>query len=145
MRFPRPKKCRHQQNYHRSSIFFFTDCQSKFWIWDNDTTADNNFEKTKRLTLKNPCEQIAIERVIICSYWSIMKSIRENIQTTVLKYGPNEVRFVRKTKVRIFSVWTELIGQSDLHCMAIIKDQNLLQIQNWKNLCLPWMQLLEVI
>ena len=32
-----------------------------------------------------------------------MRSIRENIWTAVLKYGPNEVRFVLKTKVRIFS------------------------------------------
>ena len=40
---------------------------------------------------------------IICSYWPIVRSIRENIRRAVLKYGPNDVRFVRKTKVRIFS------------------------------------------
>ena len=32
-----------------------------------------------------------------------MRSIRENIWTAVLKYRPNEVRSVRKTKVQIFS------------------------------------------
>ena len=32
-----------------------------------------------------------------------MRSIRENIWTAVLKYGPNEVRSVRKAKVQIFS------------------------------------------
>ena len=35
----------------------------------------------------------------------------ENIRTPVWMYGPNEVRSVRKTKVRIFPEWTELIGQ----------------------------------
>ena len=34
-----------------------------------------------------------------------------NIWTSGLKYGPNEVRSVRKTKVQIFPVSTELIGQ----------------------------------
>ena len=32
-----------------------------------------------------------------------MRSIGENIRTEVLKYGPNEVRSVRKAEVRIFS------------------------------------------
>ena len=32
-----------------------------------------------------------------------MRSIRENIRTEVLKYGPNEVRSVRKAEARIFS------------------------------------------
>ena len=32
-----------------------------------------------------------------------MRSIRENIWTEGLKYGPNEVRSVRKAEVRIFS------------------------------------------
>ena len=32
-----------------------------------------------------------------------MRSIRENIWTAVSKYGPNEVRSVRKAKVQIFS------------------------------------------
>ena len=41
--------------------------------------------------------------VILCSYSPIVMSIRENIRTAVLKYVPNEVRSVRKTKVRIFS------------------------------------------
>ena len=40
---------------------------------------------------------------IICSYWPIVRSIRENIWTAVLKYGPNEVRSVRKAKVQILS------------------------------------------
>ena len=35
--------------------------------------------------------------------WPIMRSIWENIRTTVLKYGLNEVSSVQKTKVRIFS------------------------------------------
>ena len=31
----------------------------------------------------------------------------------VLTYGPNEMRFVQKTKVRIFSVWNEqLVNKS---------------------------------
>ena len=33
----------------------------------------------------------------------IVRSIRENIWTAVLMYGPNDVSSVRKTKVRIFS------------------------------------------
>ena len=43
--------------------------------------------------------------VILCSYWPIVRSIQENIRTEVLKYGPNEVRSVRKAdhEVRIFS------------------------------------------
>ena len=49
-----------------------------------------------------------------------MRSIRENIWTAVLKYGPDEVRSVRKTKVQIFPVWTELIGQQKLYCIANI-------------------------
>ena len=32
-----------------------------------------------------------------------MRSIQEKVWTAVLKYGPNEVRFVRKAKVQIFS------------------------------------------
>ena len=37
----------------------------------------------------------------------------ENIWTTVLKYGPNEMRSVRKTEVRIFYVWKEqLVNKS---------------------------------
>ena len=40
---------------------------------------------------------------ILCSYWPIVRSTRENIRTEVLKYGLNEVRSVRKTEVRIFS------------------------------------------
>ena len=41
--------------------------------------------------------------IILCSYWPIVRSRRENIWTVVLKYGPNEVRSVRKAKVQIFS------------------------------------------
>ena len=41
--------------------------------------------------------------LILCSYWPIVRSILENIRTEVLKYGPNEVRSVRKAEVRIFS------------------------------------------
>ena len=38
---------------------------------------------------------------------------RQNIQTEVLTYGPNEMRSVQKTKVRIFSVWKEqLVNKS---------------------------------
>ena len=33
----------------------------------------------------------------------LLRSIREDIRTEVLKYGPNEVRSVRKAEVRIFS------------------------------------------
>ena len=33
-----------------------------------------------------------------------MSCIRENIQTAVLKYGPNKVRSARKTKIQIFSL-----------------------------------------
>ena len=36
-------------------------------------------------------------------YWPIVRSLRENIWTAVLKYGPNELRSVRKAKVQIFS------------------------------------------
>ena len=39
----------------------------------------------------------------LCSYRLVVRSIRENIWTAVLKYGPNEVRSVRKAKVQIFS------------------------------------------
>ena len=36
-----------------------------------------------------------------------------NIRTAILKYGPNEMRSVQKTKVRIFSVWNEqLVNKS---------------------------------
>ena len=50
--------------------------------------------------------------------------MRENIRTAVLKYGPNEIR-VRTSKLRseYFLVWIELIGQLELYCIAIIKDQ----------------------
>ena len=44
-------------------------------------------------------------------YWPIVRSIRENIWTAVLKYEPNEVTSVRKAKIKYFPVWTELIGQ----------------------------------
>ena len=43
------------------------------------------------------------KEIIPCSYWPIVRSIRENIWTAALKYGPNEVRSVRKAKVQIFS------------------------------------------
>ena len=37
----------------------------------------------------------------------------QNIRTAVLKYGPNEIKTVRKAKVRIFSVWNEqLVNKS---------------------------------
>ena len=40
---------------------------------------------------------------IICSYSPIVRSIRKNIRTEVLKYGLNEVRSERKAELRIFS------------------------------------------
>ena len=37
----------------------------------------------------------------------------QNIRTTVLTYVPNEMRFVQKTKARIFFVWNEqLVNES---------------------------------
>ena len=43
-----------------------------------------------------------------------MRSIRQNIRTEVLTYGPNEMRFVQETKVRIFSVWNEQLVNKSL-------------------------------
>ena len=53
-------------------------------------------------------ELVVRDTVFLRSYNSMLlltncEVIRENIRTAVLKYGPNEVRFVRKTKVQIFS------------------------------------------
>ena len=47
---------------------------------------------------------------LLCSYWPIVRSIRENIWTTVLKYGVNE-----KLRSKSFLVWTKLIGQWELY------------------------------
>ena len=47
--------------------------------------------------------KIIHQKTILYSYWPIVRSIRENIWTAVLKYGPNEVRSVRKAKVQMFS------------------------------------------
>ena len=61
----------------------------------------------KRWTNFRPCQRQANWltgwSTTLCSYWPIVRSIRENIWTAVLKYGPNEVRSVRKAKVQIFS------------------------------------------
>ena len=57
--------------------------------------------------------------LIPCSYQPIVRSIRQNIRTEVLTYGPNEMRFVQKTKVRIFPVWNEqLVNKSFNYCIA---------------------------
>ena len=54
----------------------------------------------------------------------MVRSIGENIQTAVLKYGPNKVRSVRKTKVRIFSSVDRINWsiRALLYYMAIMKD-----------------------
>ena len=42
-----------------------------------------------------------------------MRFIRQNTRTTVLTYGPNDMRSVKETKVRKFSVWNEqLVNKS---------------------------------
>ena len=46
-----------------------------------------------------------------------------NIRTAVLKYGPNEVRFVRKTKVRIFS----RMDQTNWSIRALLYSHNINQ------------------
>ena len=66
-------------------------------------------KKLVRIVLYGLADQIAGKPVriswhlIICSHWPIVRSIRENIWTAVLKYEPNEVRSIRKAKVQIFS------------------------------------------
>ena len=48
--------------------------------------------------------------------------ISRNIRTAVLTYGPNDIRSVQKTKVRIFSVWNEqLTFKIKLYCTATMK------------------------
>ena len=75
-------------------------------------TMDDFLQKLKKLVrimLYRLADQIAGKPVriswhlIICSYWPIVRSMRENIWTAVLKHEPNEVRSIRKAKVQIFS------------------------------------------
>ena len=50
-----------------------------------------------------------------------MRTIWQNIRTAVLTYGPNEMRSVQKTKVRIFSIWNELLVNKSFNCVATMK------------------------
>ena len=51
----------------------------------------------------------------------LVRSVRENIRIEVLKYGSNEVRYVRKAEVRIFSrMDSELVNKSILSTLHII-------------------------
>ena len=63
----------------------------------------NHISCEKRLFLKGSLPTMFDFVPTLCSYWPIVRSIRENIRTKVLKYGPNEVRLVRKAEVRILS------------------------------------------
>ena len=49
------------------------------------------------------------------------EAIQRNIRTAVLTYGPNEMRSVQKTKVRIFSVWNEQLVNKRLYGIATMK------------------------
>ena len=97
-----------QFSSHTPRKFIFQNAQrfNGYWIWrpygflEVHTALDG-----PRINQSN--REFRSCYTIICSYWPIARSIRENIWTAVLKYGPNEVRSVRRTKVPIFPVWTE--------------------------------------
>ena len=98
-----------------SSILFVYWCRPSIFrsntpFWRSNTALDVPLiHQSNRLFLSG--------YTIICSYWPIVRSIRENIWTAVLKYGPNEVRSVRKAKVQIFSLmdWTNWSIRSSLY------------------------------
>ena len=70
--------------------------------FDVTLTEMPKFDVISRLFVFDPGHSSPVVPVI-CSYWPIVRSIRETIRTAVLKYGPIEVRSVWKAKVRIFS------------------------------------------
>ena len=98
-----------------SSILFVYWCRPSIFrsntpFWRSNTALD--------VPLINQSNRLFLSGyTIICSYWPIVRSIRENIWTAVLKYGPNEVRSVRKAKVQIFSLmdWTNWSIRSSLY------------------------------
>ena len=61
-----------------------------------------------------------------------MEPLRQNIRTALLKYGPNEMSSVQKTKVRIFSVWNEQLfsrpGEPVRPLRKVLSDQGSVQM-----------------
>ena len=77
--------------------------------WSHDEFRQSLYENS------GPRPVLFASKVIICSYWPIVRSIPENIRTEVWKYGPKEVRSpwgpYEKLRSECFPVWTKLIGQ----------------------------------